>query len=152
MELGRRAKWLDFARHRVLWLAAAGEEAIVFDAPVLSRKTYPSKYWMCNASSLIYSSINGAILHGNIIMRYFNIIILWRILAVLISIAVLSSSPSQASCTSPAGEGGDIVYNAGHRLMQYCNGDNWIGFPKGSSGCALPWGGTIDSGGSSGNA
>lgn len=47
--------------------------------------------------------------------------------------------PASTGCTSPAGSKGDIIYNADHAVMQYCDAaDNWrsmgpIGGPPGAS-------------------
>ena len=37
------------------------------------------------------------------------------------------------------------MFNADHATMQYCNGADWIGFPKTSSGCSgiAPWGPSV---------
>lgn len=35
-----------------------------------------------------------------------------------------------ADCVSPAGSGGDVWFNNDHAVVQYCNGTDWIGFPK----------------------
>ena len=45
----------------------------------------------------------------------------------LLCIAASIVLPAQAmACSNPAGDQGDIVYNADHAVMQFCNGTNWI--------------------------
>lgn len=52
------------------------------------------------------------------------------ILAIITIIATTAPGVSRAACTDPAGGTGEIVYNTDARAMQYCNGSDWIGFPK----------------------
>lgn len=85
-------------------------------------------------------------MHGNIVRSYRNIIANIICASLSVFIATMCSPAAMAACIDPGGEGGDILYNADHKVMQYCNGDEWIGFPKGTAGCELPWGGTIGSG------
>ncbi len=39
-----------------------------------------------------------------------------------------------ADCTDPVGIGGDVVFNGGDAVMQYCNDAEWVGFPKREAG------------------
>ena len=51
------------------------------------------------------------------------------------------ANPAQAACSSPAGAAGKIIYNADHKIVQYCDNTNWIpaGLPgSGSGGCSSP--------------
>lgn len=61
-----------------------------------------------------------------------NIIIANTACAVFLCLLIVAFPASQAvaSCTSPAGEAGDIIFNADHAVMQYCNDTDWISFPK----------------------
>lgn len=49
-----------------------------------------------------------------------------------------------AGCTSPAGNSGTLIYNTDHKVLQYCNGRDWVATSKiggtGGSGCASPAG------------
>ncbi|MEO9900839.1 MAG: tail fiber domain-containing protein [Nisaea sp.] len=47
--------------------------------------------------------------------------------------AFISSQQAFADCVNPAGEESKIIYNSDHKVMQYCNGTNWIGMAGGSS-------------------
>ncbi|BCH14954.1 hypothetical protein MesoLjLa_18050 [Mesorhizobium sp. L-2-11] len=38
---------------------------------------------------------------------------------------------AQAACINPAGEAGAVAFDGGSAAMQYCNGSDWIAFPKG---------------------
>ncbi|WP_435642127.1 DUF1566 domain-containing protein [Micavibrio aeruginosavorus] len=52
-------------------------------------------------------------------------------------------NPAGGSCTTPAGDEGDIVYNSTHHVMQYCNGTNWVPMGangNGGAGCSNPTG------------
>lgn len=31
------------------------------------------------------------------------------------------------ACTNPAGVAGELIFNADHKVLQYCDGDDWIG-------------------------
>jgi Concanavalin A-like lectin/glucanases superfamily len=60
---------------------------------------------------------------------------------------VLVAAPAVwAACTSPAGNAGDVMYNAGtYHVPQYCDGTNWVklGQPSataGGAGCSSPSG------------
>ena len=44
----------------------------------------------------------------------------------------LASGTAQAACTDPDGEAGDMIYNADHNVMQWCDGTNW--YAAGGSG------------------
>ncbi len=46
--------------------------------------------------------------------------------------AALLSTPVHAQCINPAGETGDQVFNITHNVMQYCDGDKWIGMGGGA--------------------
>ena len=35
-----------------------------------------------------------------------------------------------AGCSNPAGVEGEMIYNADHSVMQYCEGDVWVGIGK----------------------
>ncbi|MCZ7593710.1 MAG: tail fiber domain-containing protein [Hyphomicrobium sp.] len=39
-----------------------------------------------------------------------------------------------ADCANPAGPEGRLVYNSTHKVVQYCDGTNWIGMGGGSGG------------------
>ena len=48
-------------------------------------------------------------------------------------------SLAQAQCVNPLGEMGVIIFNKAHKVMQYCNGDDWIGiWGGGGSGGSMP--------------
>lgn len=40
---------------------------------------------------------------------------------------ILLSPSAYAACTSPGGVEGEIIFNRQHKVLQYCNGDIWIG-------------------------
>lgn len=44
---------------------------------------------------------------------------------------------AQAQCSAPHAEMGVIIFNTNHKVMQYCNGDDWIGL-WGHGGAVLP--------------
>lgn len=46
---------------------------------------------------------------------------------------VLFAPPAYASCTAPPAEPGVMIFNADHKVMQYCNGDIWVGMGGGGS-------------------
>jgi len=46
----------------------------------------------------------------------------------------LASGTAQAACTDPDGEAGDMIYNADHDVMQWCDGTNWYAAGGGGSG------------------
>lgn len=39
---------------------------------------------------------------------------------------LLFSTPANASCASPAGVAGNIVYNTSYSMIEYCNGSSWV--------------------------
>lgn len=41
---------------------------------------------------------------------------------------------ASAQCANPPGEMGVILFNKSHKVMQYCNGDDWVGLWGGGSG------------------
>lgn len=43
------------------------------------------------------------------------------------------SAPAQA-CENPPAQAGVIIFNSDHKVMQYCNGDQWIGLWGGGGG------------------
>lgn len=48
-------------------------------------------------------------------------------------VLTLFALPARAACTSPAGNEGQMMYNADYHVMQYCNGTNWKAVGKLSS-------------------
>ena len=48
------------------------------------------------------------------------------VLLILVAL-VLLAMPAAAQCVNPPGEAGVQIYNSTHNVMQYCNGDKWIG-------------------------
>jgi Concanavalin A-like lectin/glucanases superfamily len=48
-------------------------------------------------------------------------------------------APAHAACFNPAGNAGDMRYNGGYRVKQYCNGGNWVsmGGPVGNTASGL---------------
>src|SRR5690606_2659750 len=46
-------------------------------------------------------------------------------LFILLSSIIYHPSSAHAVCTNPAGVGGDLLYNARHQNMQYCNDIAW---------------------------
>ena len=53
-----------------------------------------------------------------------------------------------AACKNPAGNEGDIIYNSGSHVLQFCNGADWIAMGQGSGGgggdCSSPAGKPAD--------
>ena len=49
---------------------------------------------------------------------------------------VLAAAPAYAQCVEPEGRAGVMIFNGAHKVLQYCNGDDWIGLwgPGGSGG------------------
>lgn len=45
-------------------------------------------------------------------------------------LAIGGLHPAHAACTLPDGAAGDIIFNVDHKVLQYCNDTDWIGFPK----------------------
>lgn len=50
---------------------------------------------------------------------------MFRVLA-LLGLMVFTATAAQAACTDPAGNEGNQVYNSTYKVMQFCNGTNWI--------------------------
>ncbi len=46
----------------------------------------------------------------------------------LILLASLAARPVYAACANPAGNEGDIIYNADYHTYQFCNGTSWTPF------------------------
>lgn len=44
------------------------------------------------------------------------------------------TSPAFAACSSPAGVDGQQIYNADHKVMQFCDGTDWISMAGGGGG------------------
>ena len=42
-----------------------------------------------------------------------------------------------AACSGPAGDPGDILYNSDYSVYQWCDGSQWIGFPKPFAGSQI---------------
>lgn len=49
-----------------------------------------------------------------------------------LALLCLSAFPALADCTNPAGVESQIVYNADYKVLQFCNGTDWINMAKGS--------------------
>ncbi len=52
-----------------------------------------------------------------------------------------------SNCSAPFGLGGEIVYNADHHVMQYCNTREWVAMGQagnGGAGCTNPTGGAAE--------
>lgn len=49
----------------------------------------------------------------------------FRILLPATALVILFPAAAQAACSNPAGEEGNLVYNQGWRIAQYCDGTNW---------------------------
>lgn len=47
-----------------------------------------------------------------------------------------SMTEAQAACTNPAGTEGKVIYNGTHKVVQFCNGTDWIGMAGGRSSTA----------------
>jgi len=47
---------------------------------------------------------------------------------------IFASGTAYAACTDPDGEAGDMIYNADHNVMQWCDGTNWYAAGGGSGG------------------
>jgi hypothetical protein len=45
-------------------------------------------------------------------------------------LALWLAAPAQAVCTNPGHMPGTMLYNADHNVLQYCNGEAWIGIGK----------------------
>ena len=57
--------------------------------------------------------------------RYFYLILFFVLLTPL---------TARAQCVNPPAEMGVIIFNKDHKVMQYCNGDEWIGIWGGGGG------------------
>ncbi len=54
-----------------------------------------------------------------------------KILAlVMVAAGMALSGPAHAVCDNPSGLEGDQVYNATSNMMQFCNGDVWVGMAR----------------------
>jgi hypothetical protein len=54
-----------------------------------------------------------------------------KILSFFFLLSLFSSpSPAFASCFNPAGNAGNVIYNGGYGVVQYCNGGAWIGIGR----------------------
>ena len=53
---------------------------------------------------------------------------------------LLTPLNARAECVNPPAEMGVIIFNKDHKVMQYCNGDDWVGLwgGGGGSGGGLP--------------
>jgi hypothetical protein len=60
-----------------------------------------------------------------------------RLLALMVALAALASSPAFAACSSPTGTEGETVYNADYHVMQFCNNTVWISMAGAASGGTL---------------
>jgi hypothetical protein len=49
------------------------------------------------------------------------------VMAFGLAVMTFGAASAYAACTSPAGTEGQQVYNTTHKIMQYCDGTNWIG-------------------------
>ena len=47
--------------------------------------------------------------------------------------ALAFSPAAWAACTVPAGNAGDVIFNTTYKVMQYCNGSNWV-----NTGAVMP--------------
>jgi hypothetical protein len=54
--------------------------------------------------------------------------------ALLFAVCLAFPQSSFASCSNPYGQAGDIVYNANHNMMQFCNDTNWLAMAGGGGG------------------
>lgn len=72
--------------------------------------------------------------------------------AFLVTFVCLFIAPAQAACVNPAGLEGEKIYNSSEKMMQFCNGTNWVAMACKNTNniapgpCNVPWGGTIPSG------
>lgn len=61
-----------------------------------------------------------------------------NIFGFLICLLLLSvSQAARADCASPAGQAGTIIFNSAHKVMQYCNGEVWVGLWGGGGSADL---------------
>lgn len=49
-----------------------------------------------------------------------------RIFAQSVLVFLLLATPARADCANPVGAEGDQLYNADYKVMQFCNGTQWI--------------------------
>src|SRR5271157_5632729 len=69
-----------------------------------------------------------------------------RALVHIVAVLALFLLPlsARANCTSPAGVGGQTVYNTDYHCFQYCNGVHWMSYGTvaggGGGGCSSPAG------------
>lgn len=63
------------------------------------------------------------------------------VVCLTVAIVLLSTAGiAHAQCVDPAGNEGDQIYNAGHKMMQFCDGDKWVAM----AGISSPTGGSGD--------
>ncbi|MFG1320469.1 hypothetical protein [Xanthobacter autotrophicus] len=55
---------------------------------------------------------------------------LFRISVILLTFIALGSGVARADCAGPAAEEGTIIFNTERILFEYCNGADWMPFPK----------------------
>jgi hypothetical protein len=55
------------------------------------------------------------------------------LLAAAVMLALFGASPARATCTSPNGNAGDVIFSSLQNLMVYCNGTSWISMGVSSS-------------------
>lgn len=60
------------------------------------------------------------------VARRRRIAVLGLLLSFSIITATITATPTHAACFSPAGNAGDVKYNGGYRVEQYCNGGAWV--------------------------
>lgn len=70
-------------------------------------------------------------------------------LTILLLVLMPQGKAVQAQCTAPPAEAGVLLFNKDHKVMQYCNGEVWVGLWGGGgtssppvctgSGKALQW-------------
>jgi len=53
------------------------------------------------------------------------VITAFAVLSLLVSFSIITATPTHAACFNPAGNAGDVIYNGGYRVEQYCNGGSW---------------------------
>ncbi|RED25555.1 hypothetical protein BJ123_13123 [Rhodopseudomonas thermotolerans] len=64
-----------------------------------------------------------------------------------ISLSLLTTGPLSAACTNPAGPEGEAIYNGDHKVMQFCNGTNWVSMAASGMGTEVdPHVGTLTNG------
>lgn len=67
------------------------------------------------------------------------------LLACFALLAPVLVSSAHAACTTPSGNAGNVIFNSTHKVMQYCNGTNWVNTGAAisaatQSGCTSPSG------------